>query len=103
MTIRVLFMGVIAKITGQRDLLLPAEPTVTLRGVLDRLEARYGPEFSHRVFRSDTPPRPLQTHTRIFLNGNVVDESMLDQPLSSGGEPGSAEVLIYLLPAASGG
>ena len=104
MSIRILFMGVIATVTGQKDLVLAAEPGATLRQVLDRLEARYGAEFGLRVFRSQTPPRPLQMHTRIFVNKTLVTDDTLDQPLpGAGAEPGSAEVLIYLMPAASGG
>ena len=102
MSIRVLFMGVIANVTGQKDLLLPLESGVTLRAVLDRLEERYGPEFSQRVFRSPTPPRQLQMHTRIFVNGSLASDETLDAPLPAA-EPAASEVLIYLMPAASGG
>jgi len=56
------------------------------------------------VFRTATPPRPLQMHTRIFVNGTAVDDSMLDAPLPPGGAvPGASEVLIYFMPGASGG
>lgn len=97
-------MGVIGAVTGEKDLSFPAAPSVTLREVLDLLESRYGPEFGRRLFRSQVPPRPLQMHTRIFVNGNVVDDEKLDRPLTSdGGETESPEVLIYLLPAATGG
>ncbi|MBI5628941.1 MAG: MoaD/ThiS family protein [Candidatus Rokubacteria bacterium] len=104
MSIRILFMGVIATVTGQKDLVLEAGPGATLREVLDRLEARYGPEFGMRVFRSQTPPRPLQMHTRIFVNNELATDETLDLALPSvGPEQGAAEVLIYLMPAASGG
>lgn len=97
-------MGVIASVTGQKDLTLAAESPLTLREVLDRLEVRFGPEFGRRVFRSQTPPRPLQMHTRIFVNGTLAGDEALDQPLpAADAAPGSSEVLIYLMPAATGG
>lgn len=104
MTIKVVFMGVIATATGEKDLSLSAAPGETLRQVLDRLESRYGPEFGRRVFRSQVAPRPLQMHTRIFVNGNLTSDAELDRPLPAArDEPGTSEVLIYLLPAAAGG
>lgn len=103
-SIRVLFMGVIASVTGQKEMALPVEPGATLRSVLNGLEARYGPDFGRRLFRAQQEPRPLQMHTRIFLNGTLVGDDALDQPLAAaGGEAESAEILIYLLPAATGG
>jgi len=97
-------MGVIATVTRQKDLVLEAGPGATLREVLDRLEALYGPEFGLRVFRSQTRPRPLQMHTRIFVNNELATDETLDEALPSvGPEQGVAEVLIYLMPAASGG
>jgi molybdopterin converting factor small subunit len=102
MSIRVLLMGVIASVTGQKELVLPAEPGLTLRQVLDRLDERFGPEFGRRVFRAQTPPRPLQMHTRIFVNGTIAEDDTLDRPLPISGE-GASEVLIYLMPAATGG
>jgi hypothetical protein len=104
MSIRVQFMGPLANAIGAREILLPPDAALTLRALLDRLEARYGPEFGQRVFRSATPPRPLQMHTRIFVNGTAVDDAMLDAPLPSGGPgSGTSEVLIYFMPGASGG
>ncbi len=97
-------MGVIATVTGQKELVLETRPGATLRQVLDDLESRFGPEFGLRVFRSQRPPRPLQMHTRIFVNSAVQTDEALDRPLppDAGGQ-GGAEVLIYLMPAASGG
>lgn len=104
MSTRVLFMGVIATVTRQRELVLETRSGATLRQVLDQLEARFGPEFGLRVFRSPAPPRPLQTHTRIFVNRAVQSDATLDAPLPAGGGAGDEdEVLIYLMPAASGG
>lgn len=102
MSIRILFMGVIAGVTGQKEVAMSAEPGTTLRSVLDRLEALYGAEFGRRVFRSQREPRPLQMHTRIFVNGTIVTEDGLDRPMPVT-ESESPEVLIYLLPAATGG
>jgi molybdopterin converting factor small subunit len=97
-------MGVIATVTGQKELVLETRPGATLRHVLDDLESRYGPEFGLRVFRSHTPPRPLQMHTRIFVNSVIQTDEALDRPLPPGGDGrGEAEVLIYLMPASSGG
>lgn len=104
MSIRVLLMGVIATVTGQKELVLETRPGATLRQVLDDLEARFGPEFGRRVYRSTEPPRLLQTHTRIFVNRALQSEAALDLPLPAGGEGrDDDEVLIYLMPAASGG
>jgi hypothetical protein len=103
MNLRVSFMGVIASVTGEKDLALAFDETPTLRGLLDELERRYGPEFGVRVWRNAKPPRLLQMCTRIFINGNLVDEKALDVPLPPSPEEGSSEVLVYLLPAACGG
>jgi molybdopterin converting factor small subunit len=104
MSTRVVFMGVIATVTGQKEMALETRPGATLRQVLDDLESRFGPDFGRRVFRSQTPPRPLQMHTRIFVDSQVQTDETLDRPLPAGGDgQGSAEVLIYLMPAASGG
>jgi molybdopterin converting factor small subunit len=104
MSIRVQFMGPLANAIRTRETVLAGDAGMTLRELLDRLEARYGAEFGHRVFRTATPPRALQMHTRIFVNGNAVDDAVLDEPLSTrGSEPGSSDVLIYFMPGASGG
>ncbi len=97
-------MGPLATAIRARETVLDGGAAMTLRELLDRLEARYGPDFGHRVFRTATPPRSLQMHTRIFLNGTAVDDAMLDEPLPpAGGGPGFSDVLIYFMPGASGG
>lgn len=102
--LRILFMGVIANITGERELTLSVDPSRTLRDLLYSLEQRFGPEFGVRVFRNSTPPRRLQMGMRIFINKNLIDERALDQPVSMITEQQqSAEILIYFLPAACGG
>jgi len=102
--LRILFMGVIANITGERELTLTIDPSRTLRDLLYSLEQRFGPEFGVRVFRNSTPPRRLQMGMRIFINKNLIDERALDQPVSMITEQQqSAEILIYFLPAACGG
>lgn len=104
MNLRICFMGVIASLTGEKELALDLDGAPTLRGLLTQLEERYGPEFGARVYRSSTAPRLLQMCTRIFINGNLVDDTAMDRPLPSPSEPGaSPEVLVYLLPAACGG
>ena len=104
MSPRVVFMGVIATVTGRKEMALETRPGATLRQVLDDLESRFGPDFGRRVFRSQTPPRPLQMHTRIFVDSALQTDETLDRQLPTGGDgQGSAEVLIYLMPAASGG
>lgn len=102
--LRILFMGVIANITGERELTLSVDPSRTLRDLLYSLEQRFGPEFGVRVFRNLEPPRRLQMGMRIFINKNLIDERALDQPVSKITEQQqSAEILIYFLPAACGG
>lgn len=99
-------MGVIAHMTGQKELTLASEPGVTLRQILDSLEEQYGEEFGRRLFRTSTPPRRLQMHTRIFVNGGLVEDGALDDPLPFTGDGAagpSSEVLVYLMPAACGG
>jgi hypothetical protein len=104
MNLRVSFMGVIASLTGEKELALAFDETPTLRGLLDELERRYGAEFGARVWRSAKPPRLLQMCTRIFINGNLVDEKALDVTIPDASKDGtSSEVLVYLLPAACGG
>lgn len=98
MNIKVLFMGVIASVTGERQRLAQMEAGKTLRQLLDLLEAQYGEDFGQRVYRSKMPPRRLQMHTRIFVNGRVITNGDLDRALE-----GSPDVLIYLLPASTGG
>lgn len=98
MDIQVSFMGVLASVTHEKQRLMQAEAGLTLRQLLEQLEAHYGEDFGRRVFRAQTPPRPLQTHTRIFVNGRVITDVELDRALEDG-----PEVLIYLLPASAGG
>ena len=98
MDVRVTFMGVFASVTNEKEHLVHTEATITLRQLLELLEEHYGEDFGRRVFRSQTPPRMLQSHTRIFINGNPILNDVLDQSLHGG-----PEVLIYLLPASTGG
>ncbi|MCC6608660.1 MAG: MoaD/ThiS family protein [Burkholderiales bacterium] len=101
-TVRVSFMGLIAYVTKEKELALEFAGTPTLRGLLDELERRYGADFGARVFRTSTPPRLLQMCTRIFVNGDLVDDKALDAPLPAA--PGTPPaILVYLLPAATGG
>ncbi|MCZ7562905.1 MAG: MoaD/ThiS family protein [Burkholderiales bacterium] len=104
LAVHVSFMGLIAYVTKEKELALEFAATPTLRGLLEELERRYGADFGVRVFRTSTPPRRLQMCTRIFVNGNLVDEQALDAPLPLAAEPGAPpKVLVYLLPAATGG
>ncbi|TAK48154.1 MAG: hypothetical protein EPO23_08740 [Xanthobacteraceae bacterium] len=96
------FMGVIATITGERELTLELGRQQTLRDLLYELERRYGSEFGARIFRNAQPPRRMQMCTRIFINKNLIDETALDQPIPLASK-NSPEVLIYFLPAACGG
>ncbi len=106
MSIRVSFMGVLAGVTREKEMTLSCGPEVTLRQVLDLAEQKYGEVFGQRVYRNSNPPRRLQTYTRIFVNGNLVDDGALDKPLGpaeAAQGSSSAEVLVYVMPAASGG
>lgn len=104
MQTRVSFMGVIAQLTKEKEVALAFDQPPTLRGLLDELERRYGAEFGTRLYRNADPPRRLQMCTRIFINGNLIGEDNLDQALPApANADGSAEVLVYLLPAACGG
>lgn len=104
MRTRVSFMGVIARLTGEREVVLDFDQPPTLRALLLRLEERYGKEFGTRVFRNADPPRRLQMCMRIFVNSNVVPDSALDEILPGPtNDDTSADVLVYLLPAACGG
>jgi molybdopterin converting factor small subunit len=104
MNIRVCFMGSIANLTGEKELPLVLHEAPTLRGVLDQLEQRFGPEFGERVFRSANPPRQLQKHTRIFVNRKLVDDEALDESLPPPPDANSSsEILVYLLHASCGG
>lgn len=103
-TVRVSFMGLIAYVTKARELELGFPATPTLRGLLEELERRYGADFGARVFRTATAPRRLQMCLRIFVNGEVVDDAALDAPLPApAGAGASPAILVYLLPAATGG
>lgn len=101
-TLRILFMGVIAQFAGGKELMLDFGRGRTLRELLYELERRYGEEFGARIFRSTTPPRRLQMGMRIFINRKLIDEAALEQPLAFESES-SPEILIYFLPAACGG
>lgn len=104
MNVQIDFMGVIANITRTKKLALDFVDAPTLRELLAELERRYGDEFSARIFRNASAPRRLQMSTRIFINGNVVDDRALEASLPFPPEPGSsAAVLVYFLPAACGG
>jgi molybdopterin converting factor small subunit len=104
MNVQIDFMGVIANITRTKKLALDFDDAPTLSELLTELERRYGDEFSARIYRNASAPRRLQTSTRIFINGNVVDDRALESSLPSASEPGSsAKILVYFLPAACGG
>ena len=104
MNVQIDFMGVIANITRTKKLALDFDDAPTLRELLAELERRYGDEFSSRIYRNAGAPRRLQTSTRIFINGNVVDDRALEASLPSSPEPGSsAAILVYFLPASCGG
>lgn len=104
MDVRVSFMGVIANVAGEKETTLSFPQTPTLRGLVDTLEQRYGPEFGTRVYRNSSNPRRLQMCTRIFVNTRLVDDGSLDQPLAlPTGARASTEILVYILPAACGG
>jgi hypothetical protein len=104
MSIRVCFMGVIAQFTGEKELALTFNETPTLRGLLDELDRRYGPEFGTHIFRTCAAPRLLQTYTRIFINNYLVDDEALDKKIPFPPEhSSSSEILIYVLFAACGG
>ena len=104
MNVQIDFMGVIANITRTRKLALDFDDAPTLRELLAELERRYGDEFSSRIYRNAGAPRRLQMGTRIFINGNVVDDRALETALPSPPEPGSsAAILVYFLPASCGG
>lgn len=102
MTLQVSFMGVIAHMTGVKELALDLGAAPTLRDLLDELERRYGPELAERIYRTSTAPRLLQMCTRIFVNGDLVNDEDLDKRLKEdAGSP--SEILVYILPAACGG
>lgn len=104
MNVQIDFMGVIANITQTKALALEFDEAPSLRELLGDLESRYGDEFSVRIYRNANPPRWLQTGTRIFINGNVVDDRALETKLPSSPDSGSsADVLVYFLPACCGG
>jgi molybdopterin converting factor small subunit len=103
-TVRVSFMGLIAYVTKAREFELEFPATPTLRALLEELERRYGADFGARVFRTSTAPRRLQMCTRIFVNTELVDDAALDAPLPAPAETGaSPAILVYLLPASTGG
>ncbi len=103
-SVQVSFMGLIAYVTKARELALEFPATPTLRGLLEALEHRYGADFGARVFRTAAAPRRLQMCLRIFVNGDLVDDAALDAPLPAPAAAGaSSAILVYLLPAATGG
>lgn len=104
MNVNLLFMGVIADITGTKKQTLQFDQVPTLRELLNELERQYGAEFAVRIYRSSVAPRVLQMCTRIFINETIVHNSELDQSLPTPANTAtSSEVLIYFLPAACGG
>ena len=104
MNVQIDFMGGSANIPRTKKLALDFDDAPTLRELLAELERRYGDEFSSRIYRNAGAPRRLQTSTRIFINGNVVDDRALEASLPSSPESGSsAAILVYFLPASCGG
>ena len=104
MNVNILFMGVIADITGTKKQTVQFDQIPTLRGLLTELERQSGEEFGVRIFRSSTAPRLLQMCTRIFINETIVHNTELDQSLPVPADAAtSPEVLVYFLPAACGG
>ena len=104
MNVDLLYMGVIADITGTKTQTLEFDQLPSLRGLLSELERQYGEDFGVRIYRSATEPRLLQKCTRIFINDIIVNDRELDQPLPPpAADAKSTSVLVYFLPAACGG
>ncbi len=104
MNLRVSFMGIISSFTGVKELALEIPETATLRELLDELERRYGTEFGQRIYRNAKPPRLLQMCTRIFINGTAIDDGALERVIPPPEDSDhSPEILVYILPAATGG
>lgn len=104
MNVNILFMGVLADITGTKKHAVQFDQVPTLRGLLVELERQYGEDFGVRIFRDSTAPRLLLKCTRIFVNEIIMNDRELDQTLPTPADAtASPEVLVYFLPAACGG
>ena len=96
--IRVKFYGIIRDVVDgpQVELQLPQNSTVN--DLLRSLADRYGDKFVERVFNSQGD---LKTYVRVFINNQEVAGNFLTTRLVTEGE--SAEALVYVLPATTGG
>ncbi len=104
MDLKVSFMGVIAGLTGEKERTFSFDKPPTLRALLDALESRYGETFAKRIYRSNVQPRLLQLCLRVFVDNNLVDHQALDEPLPPPpADRANGEVLVYILPASTGG
>ncbi len=96
--IRVKFYGIIRDVVDgpQVEMQLPQDSRVIdlLRSLVDR----YGEKFAERVMTSQGG---LKTYVKVFINNQEVDANHLNTQLVTEGE--SAEALVYVLPATTGG
>ncbi len=93
--VRVWFFGLVATMTGERDVGLELPSGATVRDVLAALGRRYGETFLGNLMRTKNEKASC---CRVSLNGRVVKD--LDAPVAA---EGAATVEIILLSAPEGG
>lgn len=96
---RVKFYGVVRDIVSSPQVELEMsqqEPSV--RQVLTQLAEKYGKKFAERVLDIGCGVKP---YVKVFINSEEIDSSELDTKLQI--KDGSAEIIVYILPATEGG
>lgn len=95
MQVSVRYFNILAALTGCRQETVKIPDGSTSRELLVSLAATYPPEFARMLFQDQAPAR-LSAYLRAFLNGKLLKDAELDEPLSAGDE-------LMLFPAIAGG
>lgn len=98
LAVTVRFYGIIRDVVDgpQVEVHLPQGSTVI--DLIRSLADKYGEKFVERVMNSHGG---LKTYVRVFVNNREMNSSSLAARLVTEGE--SAEALVYVLPATTGG
>lgn len=95
--VTVKYYNLVLEVTGKRSEIISVPEGTNLRALLSHLSGRYGRRFREMILSEGDVSMPsVSVHARVFLDGEVASEDVLDRPLAEG-----AEVSIFM--AISGG
>ncbi|TFG23962.1 MAG: MoaD/ThiS family protein [Promethearchaeota archaeon] len=93
-SIKILFLSLLADITGIDEITLPAENKTTLKDLLEELKTKFGKDFESTIFISEDK---LSKYIILSLNGKEIRFSENYETLLQDGDE------LAFLPAIAGG